>query len=80
MKILNLECFILPSGNKRDVIPLDATVSTIFLCGRNAEDNVFHMNVLHVPPKLYKKNISPMLFITALLIFSNVFCCSSIHL
>jgi len=39
--ILNLECVVLPPGNKRDVIPLDAIVNTIFLCDRNVEDNVF---------------------------------------
>ena len=31
ISILNFEWVVLPPDNKRDVIPLDATVSTIFL-------------------------------------------------
>jgi len=49
MRILNLECVVLPLGNKRDAILLDATVSTIFPFDHNAEDNVFHMNIFLVP-------------------------------
>jgi len=28
--ILNFECDVLPPGNNKDAIPLDATVNTIF--------------------------------------------------
>jgi len=48
--ILNFECVVLPPGNNKDAIPLDATVNTIFLLDLNAEERVLHMKVFHVPP------------------------------
>jgi len=76
--ILNLECAVLPPGNSREAIPLEATVSTILPSERTAAESVFHMNVLPVPPYLYKKNTPPCLLTTACLIFSKIFFCSPV--
>jgi hypothetical protein len=54
-RILNLECAVLPPGNKNEAIPLDATVNTIFFCERKDEARVRHIKVLPVPPYPCKK-------------------------
>lgn len=48
--ILNLECAVLPPGNRRDAIPDDATVRQIHFSLRNLQIIVFHRNVFPVPP------------------------------
>jgi hypothetical protein len=45
-----LECAVLPPGNKREAIPLDATVKTILHLDLRALDRVLHINVFPVPP------------------------------
>jgi len=80
MGILNLECVVLPLGNKSHAILLDATVRTVFPYDHNVENNVDHMKVFLVPPYLDKKKIPPILFITMWFTFSNMFFSSSIQL
>ncbi|RZB94360.1 hypothetical protein D0Y65_025541 [Glycine soja] len=48
--IANLECAVLSSGNNKDVMPLDATVNTIWPCEHNVEAKVLHIKVLFVFP------------------------------
>ena len=60
-KILNVECIVPPLGSNKEAIPLYATVKTIFLLDRKANESVFHMNVFRVLPYPYKKNILPLL-------------------
>jgi hypothetical protein len=44
------ECAVLPPGNNKDAIPLEATVSTIWHFDLKAVDKVFHIKVFPVPP------------------------------
>ncbi|KAG5019870.1 hypothetical protein JHK87_015725 [Glycine soja] len=63
--ILNSECAVLPPGNSREAMPLEATIITILLYAFNELANVFQMNVFPVPPYPYRKNMSPSSFLTA---------------
>ena len=76
--ILNLECVVLPPGNSREAIPLEAIVSTILPSEHITIDSVFHMNVLLFPLYPYKKNTPPCLLKTACLIFSKILFCSPV--
>jgi len=80
MRVLNLECDVLPLSNKSDAISFDDTIRTIFPYDRSTEDNVNHMKGFLVPPYPYKEKSPPMLFITAWFTLSNMFFCSPIQL
>ncbi|KAG4930693.1 hypothetical protein GLYMA_17G168700v4 [Glycine max] len=43
-RMTNLECAVLPPSNSKEVIPLEATIRTIFPLECKQEANVFHMN------------------------------------
>ncbi|KAG4946784.1 hypothetical protein JHK87_042791 [Glycine soja] len=62
--ILNLECAVLPLGNNKEVMPLEATIITIFLFAFNELASVFQMNVSPVPLYPYRKNIPPSSLLT----------------
>ncbi|KAG5052114.1 hypothetical protein JHK87_004312 [Glycine soja] len=48
--ILNFECAVLPPGNNREAIPLEATIITILLSALSELASVFQMYVFPVPP------------------------------
>jgi hypothetical protein len=48
--ILNFEWAVLPPGNSKDAIPLEATVKTISPFDRKADARVCHIKVFPVPP------------------------------
>ena len=58
-RILNIECAVLPSGNNREAMSLEATIITILLSALNELVSIFQMNVFPVPPYPYRKNMSP---------------------
>ncbi|KAG4946860.1 hypothetical protein JHK87_042867 [Glycine soja] len=62
--ILNLECAILPRGNNREAMPLEAIIITILLSALNELASVFQMNVFPVPPYPYRKNMAPSSLLT----------------
>ena len=62
--ILNFECAVLPLGNNREAIPLEATIITIFLSALNELASVFQMNFFLVPPYPYRKNMPPSFLLT----------------
>ncbi|KAH9546490.1 hypothetical protein CY35_12G097500 [Sphagnum magellanicum] len=68
--ILNLEWAILPPRNNKDVIPDEATASTILPCPRRQDISVVQTNVLPIPPLPYTKNSLPSLFVTTFKIIS----------
>ncbi|KAG4975529.1 hypothetical protein JHK86_035003 [Glycine max] len=57
--IFNFECVVLPPGNNKEAMPLEATIITILLSALNEAASVFQINVFPVPPYPYKKNIPP---------------------
>ncbi|KAG5054856.1 hypothetical protein JHK85_007366 [Glycine max] len=63
--ILNLECAVLPLGNNREAMPLEATIITILLFALNELASVFQMNVFPVPLYPYRKNMPPSSLLTA---------------
>ncbi|KAG5022966.1 hypothetical protein JHK82_018865 [Glycine max] len=48
--ILNFECAVLPPGNNREVMLLEATIITILLSALSELASVFQMYVFPVPP------------------------------
>jgi hypothetical protein len=70
--ILNFEWVVLPAKSSKDVIPDEATASTILPCPYRQDRSVVQTNVLLVPPLPYTKNSLPSLFITAFKIVSYV--------
>ncbi|KAG4989303.1 hypothetical protein JHK82_031633 [Glycine max] len=48
--ILNFECAVLPPGNSRETMPLEATIITILLSALSELASVFQMYVFPVPP------------------------------
>ncbi|KAG5110848.1 hypothetical protein JHK82_040071 [Glycine max] len=58
-EILNFECVVLPPGNNKEAMPLEATIITILLSTLNELASAFQMNVFPVPPYPYRKNMSP---------------------
>src|ERR1044072_2754713 len=71
MGILNFEWAVLPPGNNKQAMPLEATARTIFLSERSALDNVLHIKVLPVPPYPCKKNTPPFCFSTTSIMVSK---------
>ncbi|KAH9531574.1 hypothetical protein CY35_19G045200 [Sphagnum magellanicum] len=68
--ILNLEWAVLPPRKTKDVIPDEATASTILPCPCRWDRNIVQTNVLLVPPLPYTKNNLPSLFVTTFKIVS----------
>ena len=62
---LNFECVVLPSGNNKEVMPLEATIITILLLALNELASAFQMNVFPIPPYPYRKNMQPSFGLTA---------------
>jgi len=62
--IFNFECVVFPPGNNKEAMPLEATIMTILLSDLNETASVFQINVFHVPPYPYKKNIPPSFLLT----------------
>ncbi|KAG5042746.1 hypothetical protein JHK85_007014 [Glycine max] len=65
IRILNLECVVLPLGNNREAMPLEVTIIKILLSALNELASVFQMNVFPVPPYPYRKNMPPSSLLTA---------------
>jgi hypothetical protein len=70
--ILNLEWAVLLRKSNKDVIPDEATTSTILPCPRRQDRSVVQTNVLSVPPLPYTKNSFPSLFVMIFKIVSYV--------
>jgi hypothetical protein len=64
IKILNLEWVVLPPRSSKDVIPDEATTSTVLPCPHRRDRFVVQTNVLSIPPLPYIKNNLPSLFVT----------------
>ncbi|CAK9267897.1 unnamed protein product [Sphagnum jensenii] len=73
IKILNLEWAVLPPRSSKDVIPNEATTSTILPYPCKWDKSVAQTNVFSVPPLPYTKNNLPFLFVTAFKIVSYAF-------
>ncbi len=58
--ILNLDWAILPPRSNKDVIPDEATTSTILPCPRRRDRSVIQTNVLPVSPLPYTKYSYPL--------------------
>ncbi len=72
IEILNLEWVVLLPRSNKDVIPDEATVSTILPCPRRWDKSVVQTNVLPIPPLPYTKNSLPSFFVTTFKIISYV--------
>ncbi len=55
---------------QQNVIPDEATASTILPCPRRRDRTVVQTNVLPIPPLPYTKNSLPYLFVTTFKIIS----------
>lgn len=76
-EILNLECAILPLGNNKEAMSLEATTRTIFLSVLNEFASVFQMKVFPIPPYPYRKNIPPSFLLIAWIILLKIDVCWS---
>ena len=74
--IPNLECVVLPFGNTKDVMPLDANGSTISPFDHKYAHNILHINIFTVPPCPYRKYTHLLPLLIALVISSYIKICS----
>ncbi len=80
IRILNFEWAVLPPRRSKNVIPVEATTSTILPCLRRWDRSVVQTNVLPIPPLPYRNNNLPSLFVTTFKIVLYALADSSLSL
>jgi len=66
IKILKIECEVPPPSNRIATMPEEATLMATCLSRRTDANNMLYTKVLPDPPRLSKKNIAPLPWVTTL--------------
>jgi hypothetical protein len=66
IKILRMECEVPPPSNRRATMPEEATLMATCPSRQTDANNMLYTKVLPDPPRLSKKNIAPLPWVTTL--------------